>query len=78
MDPARGCPGRDRSSWGPDDIFEVPCDSCGTAVEFFRDDVRRYCSSCGACVPNPRRAVSCVDWCAAAERCSTGRSLLGG
>jgi len=25
MDHAQGCPGRDRSNWTPDDIFEVPC-----------------------------------------------------
>jgi len=44
----RGCPGQDRSSWTADDIFEVPCGDCGEPVEFFKDDARRYCRSCGA------------------------------
>jgi hypothetical protein len=65
-----GCPGRDRSSWTYDDIYEVPCPGCGALVELFKDDVCRACPGCGRKVPNPRRDARCADWCPAADRCS--------
>jgi len=30
------CPGRDRSSWTYDDIYEVPCSACGELIEFLQ------------------------------------------
>jgi ribosomal protein S27E len=72
----RGCPGQDRSNWTPDDIFEVKCAGCGQLVEFYKDDARRYCPSCGACVLNPKQDVGCAAWCAAAEKCSVGRQWI--
>ena len=69
------CPGRDRSGWTADDIFDVVCPFCGTATEFFKDDMRRDCPGCGACLINPRRGLSCADWCTAAEKCSLMRGL---
>ena len=77
MDFARGCPGSDRSSWTPEDIYEVACERCGAAVEFFKDDARRRCPSCGAVSTNPKREAACTDWCTAAENCSLGREILG-
>jgi hypothetical protein len=77
MDFATGCPGRDRSSWTPDDVFELPCTECGAQIEFFKDDKRRYCPACGACNPNPRHDAGCAAWCPAAAKCSTGRNALG-
>ena len=71
-----GCPGRDRSSWTADDIFESACPSCGAMVEFFKDDARRDCPSCGGCMVNPKRALSCADWCAAADKCSLFRHAV--
>jgi hypothetical protein len=68
-----GCPGRDRRSWTADDIFDEPCPRCGEAIEFFKDDRRRRCSSCGLMVPNPRLNEGCAKWCGAAERCALGR-----
>ena len=65
-----GCPGRDRSGWTYDDIFEVKCPVCGTFVEFFKDDVRRQCSGCSRSILNPRQGGRCVDWCLSAERCT--------
>jgi hypothetical protein len=70
---SEGCPGQDRRTWTPDDIFEVPCAGCGAPVEFFKDDARRRCTTCGATNPNPRQAAGCASWCAAAEKCSVGR-----
>lgn len=72
----RGCPGQDRSNWTPDDIFEVACTNCGATIEFFKDDAKRYCKACGTCNPNPKQDVGCAAWCAAAEKCSTGRQWL--
>ena len=89
-----GCPGRDRSSWTADDIFDVACPFCGTQTEFFRDDMKRTCPGCGArveffkddmkrdcpscggCIVNPKRALSCADWCPAATNCSLMRGLV--
>ena len=48
MDFAEGCGSHDRSSWTPDDVFELPCLECGEPVEFFKDDQHRRCASCGA------------------------------
>ena len=47
------------------------------AIEFFKDDKRRYCPACGACNPNPRQDAGCAAWCAAADKCSVGRNALG-
>lgn len=74
MDMDRGCPGSDRSTWTPDDIFEALCIGCGEPVEFFKVDARRYCAKCGARNPNPRQDVGC----AAADKRSRGRNALGG
>ena len=69
-----GCPGRDLRSWTPDDVFDVTCRTCGTQVEFFKDDKRRRCPSCGTWMLNPKRARSCADWCASADKCSLFRN----
>jgi predicted RNA-binding Zn-ribbon protein involved in translation (DUF1610 family) len=73
-----GCPGRDLSSWTPDDIFDVTCWACGTQVEFFKDDKRRSCPSCGAWIVNPKQVRSCADWCASADKCSLFRDAVMG
>jgi len=71
-----GCPGRDRSSWTADDIFDVVCPFCGEATEFFKDDLKRTCPGCGACLINPKQGLTCADWCAAADKCSLMRGLF--
>lgn len=63
------CPGQDRRFWKPEDIFEAPCPSCGSQVEFWKDDVRLECSECGAKVVNPRFDPGCAQWCPYAEEC---------
>jgi hypothetical protein len=72
-----GCPGRDLINWTPDDIFDVACRECGAPVEFFKDDKRRRCASCGAVMFNPRITRTCADWCASADKCSMSRDGLG-
>jgi HD superfamily phosphodiesterase len=63
------CPGQDLRHWKPGDIFNVPCPQCGKKIEFFKDDVRRRCKSCGARVTNPKIDFGCAQWCAYAEQC---------
>jgi len=64
------CPGKDRRSWTPDDIVDVPCPGCGAGVEFFRDDVWRECVECGRMVRRPGATAACDQWCAGAWGCS--------
>jgi len=70
------CPGQDRINWTPDDIFDVLCPSCGTAIEYFKDDRRRSRGTYGAVVENPRFDNGCAEWCTAAENCSIMRGVL--
>ncbi len=63
------CPGQDTRYWRPDDIFTVPCGSCGAGIEFFKDDTARRCSKCGARVKNPRLSMGCAQWCQHAREC---------
>jgi hypothetical protein len=63
------CPGQDLRFWKPGDIFDISCPKCGGKIEFFKDDVRRKCKSCGARITNPKIDFSCAEWCAYAEQC---------
>lgn len=68
---AANCPGQDTRYWTPEDIFDAPCASCGQAVEFFKDDLRRRCPHCQAWTVNPRNDLACAAWCPAAAECLT-------
>ena len=63
------CPGQDMRHWKPGDIFDIPCPQCGKKIEFFKDEVRRRCKSCGAQITNPKIDFGCAEWCAYAEQC---------
>ena len=63
------CPGQDTRYWRPDDIFTVPCGSCGAEIEFFKDDAARRCAKCGTRVRNPRLSLGCARWCQHAKEC---------
>ena len=63
------CPGQDTRFWKPDDIFDIPCQACGAAVEFFKSDTRRRCPRCGKRIQNPRISLGCAQWCAHAKEC---------
>jgi len=63
------CPGQDIRYWKPDDIFDLPCPVCDTAVEFLKTDRRRKCQNCGYTFRNPRLELGCAQWCAYAEEC---------
>jgi len=63
------CPGQDLRHWKPGDIFDVSCPHCQKKIEFFKDDIRRTCKSCGVQVSNPRIDFGCAQWCDYAEQC---------
>ena len=63
------CPGQDTRNWKPKDVYEIPCPSCGKAVEFFKDDLSRKCKHCGARFRNPRVDLACAEWCQYAAEC---------
>ncbi len=63
------CPGQDQRYWKPDDIFEVPCTSCGHPIEFFKDEPKLKCRNCGSFVENPKIDMGCAEWCQYAEQC---------
>jgi hypothetical protein len=65
---AAACPGMNPMNWKIEDIFEVSCASCGAAIEFWKDDVKRTCS-CGKVTFNPRLGNLCLVWCQRAEEC---------
>jgi hypothetical protein len=63
------CPGQDTQFWKPEDVFEVACPACGSAVEFFKTDNLRRCQACGNKFPNPRLDLGCAEWCPLAKQC---------
>ncbi|MFH1569575.1 MAG: HD domain-containing protein [Gemmatimonadota bacterium] len=63
------CPGQDTRYWKPEDVHEVACQKCGTAVEFFKTDAARRCPGCGERVQNPKVSLGCARWCAYAKEC---------
>jgi hypothetical protein len=63
------CPGQDKRFWKPGDVFEAPCPHCGQSIEFWKDDPRRRCRSCGRMAPNPKFDMGCAKWCKFAAQC---------
>jgi len=63
------CPGQDTRYWKPGDIFEIKCPSCGTFIEFFKDDAKRKCKKCNKWIPNPKLDFGCLEWCEYMEQC---------
>ena len=63
----RKCTGNNTQDWGPDAIFDVKCKNCGGWVEFFRDEITRYCSRCKEKVYNDRKGYGCDRWCSPAS-----------
>lgn len=63
------CPGQDRRYWRFEDICLIKCPKCGRVLEFFKDEPRQRCRTCGEVVFNPRKDFSCAVWCPFAEQC---------
>jgi hypothetical protein len=57
------CPGQDMRFWKPEDIYNVDCPFCQTAIEFWKDEPMRICPECKNPVPNPKIDSGCQDWC---------------
>ena len=68
------CPGQDTRFWKPEDVYETTCPHCGVKVEFFKDDRRRHCPSCGEWCVNPKLNRGCLEWCQHADKC---QDLMG-
>jgi HD superfamily phosphodiesterase/endogenous inhibitor of DNA gyrase (YacG/DUF329 family) len=63
------CPGQDLRFWKLDDIFDVNCSHCGTAVEFWKDEPSVKCPQCRKVVVNPKLDLGCAQWCQHAGQC---------
>jgi len=63
------CPGQDMRYWGPDAAFETTCPSCGSSIEFFKDESSRTCKKCGRKVINPKIDFGCASYCQYASQC---------
>ncbi len=63
------CPGQDSRYWKDDAIFEVKCPECGKDIEFFKDESRRRCPSCGYRMLNPEMDLGCASYCPHAAQC---------
>jgi hypothetical protein len=55
--------------WGFDAIYDVDCPKCGTAIEFFKDQVKKRCQQCREMVFNERMDLGCAKWCPSADSC---------
>ena len=69
------CPGQDKRFWRLEDIFDIRCPECDSSVEFWRDDIRRRCPSCGHEFANPKLDLACAEWCQYAKECLAGLTL---
>ncbi|MFH1215930.1 MAG: HD domain-containing protein [Pseudomonadota bacterium] len=63
------CPGQDSRYWEGEAIFEAKCPKCGNAIEFFKDDSSRKCSSCDHRMLNPKIDFGCAAYCPYAAQC---------
>jgi len=63
------CPGQDPRYWKFDAIFDAECPSCGSKIEFFKDETRRKCKNCGEYVLNPKMDFGCAAHCKFAKQC---------
>jgi len=59
------CPGSLKSSLA--EPLERPCPKCGATIEIWSDEERATCK-CGGVVFKDK-TPTCVEWCAAAEKC---------
>lgn len=53
----------------PKDIKSHKCINCGKEIEFWKDDIKRKCPSCGHSNFNPNIGTTCLVWCKKAAEC---------
>jgi len=63
------CPGMNPQYFKSEDIQEHACLECGEALEFWKDDVRLTCPTCGQINFNPNLGSTCLAWCKQAAQC---------
>jgi ribosomal protein S27E len=63
------CPGQDTRFWDGSAIFEIKCQVCGHAEEFFKDESSIKCKKCGNRIVNPKMEKGCAAWCKFADQC---------
>jgi len=63
------CPGQDSRYLRAEDVTEVICEECGSAIEFWPDEYVRPCTGCGSRIANPRLNLRCLEWCTHADEC---------
>jgi hypothetical protein len=69
MERSLRCPGQDQRFWRPEDIHFVPCPSCHTEIEFWKDEPFRFCPACRREIRNPHVDFGCAKWCKQAHEC---------
>jgi hypothetical protein len=53
----------------PSDIKIQNCIFCNYEIEFWKDDIKLKCRSCGKTNFNASLGDTCLVWCKSAERC---------
>jgi ribosomal protein S27AE len=66
----------DPAYFKPDDIKLRQCVKCGAEVEFWKDDVRMACDSCGTMNFNPDIGSTCLAWCEKAVECIGNSDII--
>jgi hypothetical protein len=70
------CPGQNLSSLDISKVaYDIACPSCGNKVEFWYDDRKRKCNSCGETIQPSLEALIKYNNCASA--CKMARQCLG-
>lgn len=59
------CPGQDFRNLK---VSVHRCQTCGTRVEIFSDEIKIKCPKCGKYVYTGK-IPSCIDWCKSARHC---------
>ena len=63
------CPGMNSAFFKPKDVKLLTCINCGKEIEFWKDDIKLKCRSCGQTNFNPNIGNTCLAWCKSAEKC---------
>jgi hypothetical protein len=66
----------DPAHFTPDDVELRQCVQCGEELEFWKDDVRMTCDSCGTINYNPDIANTCLAWCDGAAECVGNSDII--
>ena len=63
------CPGMSPRFFKHSDVKERNCIHCNKTIEFWKDDIRVTCHSCGKVNFNPHLGNTCLVWCKSAAQC---------